>query len=85
METNSTYNSIIGSLQCSKRTWDSVKEDLSKVTIRKLPIRRKETTSSYLVFYDGVFSGIFIKESCIDLEELKQIGWKFEGEFDLFA
>lgn len=85
METNNTYNSIISALQCSSRSWDKFKDDLSKVTVRKLPVRRKETTSSYMVFYDGVFTGLFIKEPYIDLEELKQLGWKFEGEFDLFA
>lgn len=82
---NKTYNAIISALECTNSLWQRVNKDLTKVSLRKLPIKPKESTSSYLLFYDGVFTGFFIKEQYIDLNELKQIGWNFEGEYNLFA
>jgi hypothetical protein len=81
---NNTYNAIINALRSSPRQWEKYKEDLTKVSIRKLPKRDKKS-SSYMLFYDGVFTGTFIKEQFIDLNELNETFWKFDGEFNLFA
>lgn len=63
---NDSYINIIDALKCNARTWNKVKDDLSKVTL----INCKKDTS-YGLCYNGTFLGVFIQKNYIDLKELK--------------
>ena len=66
---NTTYDNIIKHLKGTK-TWEKISADLSKITISKLP------SKNYAIWYDNVFTGIFINKCVIDEAEPKKTGWK---------
>lgn len=66
---NTTYDNIIKHLK-GTRTWKKISVDLSKITLSKL------RSKNYGIWYDGVFTGVFIDEGSVNEKELKEAGWK---------
>ena len=66
---NATYDNIIKHLK-GTRTWVKISEDLSKITLSKLP------SKNYGIWYDDAFTGVFIDGSSVNEKELKETGWK---------
>ena len=70
MENNATYEHIIGELKSHSRLWKKVEDNLENISLSKTRI------GNYGIFYNGVFTGMFIERSFVNEEEVYDAGWK---------
>lgn len=70
MENNATYNHIIGELKGHARLWKKVGDNLENISLSKTRL------GNYGIFYNDVFTGMFIERSFVNEAEVYDAGWK---------